>query len=47
MNVDPIIFILGLDGSESLKDEAGAKININYRIVHCPALHQRILEFWT
>ena len=31
--MDPIIFILGLDGSESLKDEAGAKININYRIV--------------
>ena len=33
VNLDPIIFILGLDGSESVKDEASAKIKINYRIV--------------
>ena len=37
VNLDPIILILGLDGSESVKDEAGAKINMNYRIVHLSA----------
>ena len=42
--MDPIIFILGLDGAESLKDEAGAEININYRIVQWAYLHRSILQ---